>query len=288
MYCENFCCGEPCLAATVVSFGFASSHLEESGGFHVCELAYGYRSPDCGRARGHYGSVAQEQAAPSPWPPLVSSEEIQKRKPSATLAAVTPKESGSAKEVNEVRTVATPTTDVKAAKQDTSPCSQQTWPYFTPSCIDRSAPAPSSVQVTNTRPADPSIALRDEEKQATAPGSLKTPKAAPTQAAAPRRRSPHPLQPKRPRQPRRLRRRARIRRPLHPLRHRRLRQRSRPRLKRPLRRKRKRLPARQHLPTTCAGQCTGCLRGRRAPGRAAAATATAAWPTALHPHRTAR
>jgi hypothetical protein len=120
-------------------------------------------------------------------PPLVSSEKSE-AKAKRDLAAVTTKESGSAKETNEVRTVATPTTDVKVAKQDTNPCSQQTWPYFSPSCIDRSAPAPSSFQVTNTRPADPSIALRDEKKQATAPYSSQTPKAAPaapTQAAAP-------------------------------------------------------------------------------------------------------
>ena len=121
-------------------------------------------------------------------PPLVSPEKSE-AKAKRDLAATTSKESASAKEVNEARTVATPTTEVKAAKQDANPCSQQTWPYYSPSCIDRSAPAPATFQVTNTRPADPAIALREEKKQATAPDPVRqAPKVAPpapTQAAAP-------------------------------------------------------------------------------------------------------
>jgi hypothetical protein len=112
-------------------------------------------------------------------PPLVSPEKSE-AKAKRDLAAVTSKESGPAKEVNEARTVAT--TEVKVAKQDANPCSQQTWPYYSPSCIDRTAPAPATFQVTNTRPADPAIALREEKKQATAPKATPT---APTQAAAP-------------------------------------------------------------------------------------------------------
>ena len=141
---------------------------------------------------------------PSPKPPAATSspaaatqasseKEKTEAKAKRDLAAVTPKESGSAREVNEVRTVAVPATEAKVAKQDASPCSQQTWPYYSPSCIDRSAPAPSSFRVTNTRPADPSIALRDEEKkQVSAPEAARdarqAPKAipaAPTQTAAP-------------------------------------------------------------------------------------------------------
>lgn len=141
---------------------------------------------------------------PSPKPPAATSspaaatqasseKEKTEAKAKRDLAAVTPKESGSAREVNEVRTVAVPATEAKVAKQDASPCSQQTWPYYSPSCIDRSAPAPSSFRVTNTRPADPSIALRDEEKkQVSAPEATrdarqapKTIPAAPTQTATP-------------------------------------------------------------------------------------------------------
>jgi hypothetical protein len=141
---------------------------------------------------------------PSPKPPASTSspaaatqasseKEKAEAKAKRDLAALTPKESGSAKEVNEVRTVAVPATEAKVSKQDASPCSQQTWPYYSPSCIDRSAPAPSSFRVTNTRPADPSIALRDEEKkQVSAPEAARdarqAPKAipaAPTQTAVP-------------------------------------------------------------------------------------------------------
>jgi hypothetical protein len=148
---------------------------------------------------------------PSPKPPAATSSQatsVQKTsdqteaKAKRDLAATASKESGAANETTAVGSVATPTTDVKAAKRDATPCGQQTWPYYTPSCIDRSAPAPSSIQVTNTRPADPSIALRDQEKkQASAPEIVrdapsKATTAAPAQPAVPAQAtsSPAPAQ----------------------------------------------------------------------------------------------
>ena len=54
--------------------------------------------------------------------------------------------------------------------QDANACSQQTWPYYSPSCIDRTTPAAPSFRTVTTRPADPSIALRSGgTKQTAAP-----------------------------------------------------------------------------------------------------------------------
>jgi hypothetical protein len=137
---------------------------------------------------------------PSPKPPAATSSQatsVQKisdqteAKAKRDLAATASRESGAANETTAVGSIAAPTTDVKTAKRDATPCSQQTWPYYTPSCIDRSAPAPASVQVTSTRPADPAIALRDQEKkQASTPETARdaSPKAinpAPAQPAVP-------------------------------------------------------------------------------------------------------
>jgi hypothetical protein len=54
-------------------------------------------------------------------------------------------------------------------KQDAD-CNRQTWPYYSPSCIDRDAPAPQAVRTVRTRPADPSVAIKsDGKEQAAAP-----------------------------------------------------------------------------------------------------------------------
>jgi hypothetical protein len=119
-------------------------------------------------------------------PPFVSAEKAEARA-KRELAQTKEKDSVAAKE-----TVQAASAESKSASQDNTPCSQQTWPYYSATCIDRNAPAPSSFQVTNTRPADPSIALRDEEKKVSAPEAARdarqAPKAipaAPTQTVAP-------------------------------------------------------------------------------------------------------
>jgi hypothetical protein len=126
-------------------------------------------------------------------PPLVSSEKSD-AKAKRELSATKEKDSVATKESAQAPAPAQPAAESKSAKQDSNPCSQQAWPYYSPSCIDRTAPAPATFQVTNTRPADPAIALREEKKQASAPDPARqTPKAippTPTQATAPPLASP--------------------------------------------------------------------------------------------------
>jgi hypothetical protein len=60
---------------------------------------------------------------------------------------------------------APPTADTSLAKRDSSACALQTWPYYSPSCLDRGAAAGGPVRVLSAKPADPTIALRAEETQ---------------------------------------------------------------------------------------------------------------------------
>jgi hypothetical protein len=97
---------------------------------------------------------------PSPKPPAATgstpatqvSTEKPEPKVKRDLAAATPRAGEASSQA---------ATEAKPAKQDSVPCSQQTWPYYSASCIDRSAPMPS-FQAATTRPADPSVALRDD------------------------------------------------------------------------------------------------------------------------------
>jgi hypothetical protein len=101
-------------------------------------------------------------------PPFVSTEKAEAKAKRELAAQTKEKDSAATKET--VQAVSSqPAAEPKSASRDTTPCSQQTWPYFSATCIDRSAPAPSSFQVTNTRPADPSIALREEKTAAPTP-----------------------------------------------------------------------------------------------------------------------
>jgi hypothetical protein len=132
-------------------------------------------------------------------PPLVNSEKSDAKAKRETSAPTKEKDSVATKESPQGSAPAQPAAESKSAKQDPNPCSQQTWPYYSPSCIDRSAPAPATFQVTNTRPADPAIALREEKKQASAPDPARQPPKAtppaPAQAGAPVQANTAPAQP---------------------------------------------------------------------------------------------
>ena len=114
-------------------------------------------------------------------PPFVSTEKAEAKAKRELAAQTKEKDSAATKETVQAGP-SQPAAEPKSASQDTTPCSQQTWPYFSATCIDRSAPAPSSFQVTNTRPADPSIALREEKTAAPTPAreARQTPKASPS------------------------------------------------------------------------------------------------------------
>jgi hypothetical protein len=135
-------------------------------------------------------------------PPFVSQEKAEAKAKRELVAYAKEKDNAVAAEEKENATKETakvpspPLGEAKTAEQDTKPCSQQTWPYYSASCIDRSAPAPSSYKVTNARRADPAIALHNEKNQTATPApsreARQTPKApAPVQTSA----EPAPAQP---------------------------------------------------------------------------------------------
>jgi hypothetical protein len=67
---------------------------------------------------------------------------------------------------------AQPVAEAKPEKQTAEACSRQSWPYYSPSCLDRTATAPGPVRIVNTKPANSTLALSDEKErksQAAAP-----------------------------------------------------------------------------------------------------------------------
>jgi hypothetical protein len=115
----------------------------------------------------------------------VSAEKAEAKAKRELAAHTKEKDSAATKET--VQIASQPAANQKSSSEDTTLCSRQAWPYYSASCIDRSAPAPTAVHVTNTRQADPAVALRDDEKkQASAPEPARdTRPAAKTISAAP-------------------------------------------------------------------------------------------------------
>lgn len=129
----------------------------------------------------------------TPIPPPAVSADKPEPKVKRDVASVPPKENLPAKDTVATQVPSQGSAEPKPTKD--VPCNQQTWPYYTSSCIDRSAPTPS-FQATNTRPADPSVALRadepkQEEKKADEPKQTEK-KSAPALPAAPSTIQPAP------------------------------------------------------------------------------------------------
>jgi hypothetical protein len=139
-------------------------------------------------------------------PPFVSQEKAEAKAKRESAGYTKEKDNPAATEkentAREAVQVPSPSDDdAKSVKQETKPCSQQTWPYYSASCIDRSAQAPSSYQVTNTRPADPTIALRNEENQTATPAPTRETRQTP-KASAPAQNEEKPRQRQQRAQPR--------------------------------------------------------------------------------------
>ena len=71
---------------------------------------------------------------------------------------------------------AQPITEVKPEKQNAEACSQQSWPYYSPSCLDRTAGAPGPVRVVNTKPANSALVPDEKERKSQAAAPQPAPK----------------------------------------------------------------------------------------------------------------
>ena len=98
---------------------------------------------------------------------------------SNTVAAVSEKSGGApvAPKTKPEVTVPTPAkkadreAPMKNAQRDEA-CEKQTWPYLTPSCLDRSAPNPPPAVMVKTRTTEPPTEVSAREKQETKPPKL--------------------------------------------------------------------------------------------------------------------
>jgi hypothetical protein len=101
---------------------------------------------------------------PSPKKPVASGSQANLVRTSAEKAEA--KTEGSANKTTQSAA------EVKPEKQSAEACSQQAWPYYSPTCLDRSATAPGPVRIVNTKPVNSMHALSDEKErksQAAAP-----------------------------------------------------------------------------------------------------------------------